>query len=74
MMATLACDHPDIEAFIDAKRTSGRLSNFNLSVLVSDAFMQAVADDREWTLQFQGRALSHLEGAGSVGPHHALDL
>ncbi len=54
MMATLACDHPDIEAFIDAKRTSGRLSNFNLSVLISDAFMQAVSDDADWTLQFQG--------------------
>ena len=54
MMATLACDHPDIETFIDAKRTSGRLSNFNLSVLISDAFMQAVSDDADWTLQFQG--------------------
>src|SRR5476649_1437735 len=38
MMATLAVDHPDIEDFITAKRTPGRLSNFNLSVLVSDAF------------------------------------
>jgi ribonucleoside-diphosphate reductase alpha chain len=56
MMATLACDHPDIEDFIDAKRTSGRLSNFNLSVLISDAFMTAVADDADWTLQFQGKA------------------
>src|SRR5579872_2724282 len=61
MMATLACDHPDIEAFIDAKRTSGRLSNFNLSVLVSDAFMTAVADDADWTLQFRGKAYRTLK-------------
>src|SRR5579884_2263320 len=50
MMATLACDHPDIEAFNEAKRSAGRLSNFNLSVLVSDAFMAAVAEDADWTL------------------------
>ncbi len=55
MMATLACDHPDIEAFIDAKRASGRLTMFNLSVLVSDAFMAAAARDAEWPLQFEGR-------------------
>ena len=61
MMATLACDHPDIEAFIDAKRTPGRLSNFNLSVLVSDAFMQAVANDADWTLQFQGKTYRTLK-------------
>ncbi|HEY4974455.1 MAG TPA: ribonucleotide reductase N-terminal alpha domain-containing protein, partial [Steroidobacteraceae bacterium] len=54
MMATLACDHPDIEAFIDAKRTPERLSNFNLSVLVSDAFMAAVKADGDWNLQFGG--------------------
>lgn len=42
MMATLRVDHPDIEDFIAAKRTPGRLTNFNLSVLVSDAFMAAV--------------------------------
>ncbi|MFL5240187.1 MAG: adenosylcobalamin-dependent ribonucleoside-diphosphate reductase [Rhizomicrobium sp.] len=55
MMATLACDHPDIEAFIDAKRTSGRLTMFNLSVLVSDVFMAAVKADAEWPLQFRGQ-------------------
>ncbi|HTE80989.1 MAG TPA: ribonucleotide reductase N-terminal alpha domain-containing protein, partial [Reyranella sp.] len=55
MMATLRCDHPDIEDFITAKRTPGRLSNFNLSVLVSDAFMTAVKDDAEWPLQFRGK-------------------
>ena len=74
MMATLACDHPDIEDFIDAKRTSGRLSNFNLSVLVTDAFMAAVKADGDWTLKFGGKDLSHPEGARAVGPHHALDL
>src|SRR6201996_1534919 len=55
MMATLAIDHPDIEEFIDAKRMSGRLSNFNLSVLVPNTFMEAVRADRDWKLQFGGR-------------------
>jgi ribonucleoside-diphosphate reductase alpha chain len=55
MMATLAVDHPDIEDFITAKRTPGRLSNFNLSVLVSDAFMAAVKADSDWALRFGGR-------------------
>ncbi|MGH7055328.1 MAG: adenosylcobalamin-dependent ribonucleoside-diphosphate reductase [Stellaceae bacterium] len=54
MMATLRCDHPDIEAFIEAKREPGRLRMFNLSVLVTDAFMQAVAEDLPWQLLFAG--------------------
>ncbi|HUE64650.1 MAG TPA: adenosylcobalamin-dependent ribonucleoside-diphosphate reductase [Rhizomicrobium sp.] len=55
MMANLRVDHPDIEDFITAKRTPGRLSNFNLSVLVSDAFMAAVKADADWNLQFGGK-------------------
>jgi ribonucleoside-diphosphate reductase alpha chain len=54
MMATLSCDHPDIEAFIEAKREPGRLRMFNLSVLVTDAFMQAVKEDAPWQLTFKG--------------------
>ncbi len=55
MMATMRCDHPDIESFIDAKRDPARLRMFNLSVLATDAFMEAVKADAEWPLVFEGR-------------------
>ncbi len=60
MMATLSCNHPDIEAFIDAKRTPGRLSMFNLSVLATDAFMAAVKNDAGWDLTFGGKVYKTL--------------
>ncbi|MEQ8192903.1 MAG: adenosylcobalamin-dependent ribonucleoside-diphosphate reductase, partial [Rhodospirillales bacterium] len=60
MMATMRCDHPDIEAFIAAKREPGRLRMFNLSVLVTDAFMQAVKEDAPWELQFGGTVFKSL--------------
>lgn len=52
MMACLRCDHPDIEEFIDAKRKAGELTHFNLSVLISDDFMQAVKENAPWPLVF----------------------
>ena len=54
MMGCLRCDHPDVEAFVEAKRDPGRLRMFNLSVLVTDAFMQAVKSDAPWDLRFAG--------------------
>lgn len=52
MMATMRCDHPDIEAFIEAKKDPARLRMFNLSVLVTDPFMAAVKADGPWELVF----------------------
>ena len=55
MMATMRCDHPDVEAFITAKSDSARLRMFNMSVLISDDFMEAVKADGPWELQFGGK-------------------
>jgi len=56
MMATLRCDHPDIEEFVTAKQRSGQLRRFNLSVQVTDAFIAAVCSDDEWPLVFPAAA------------------
>jgi ribonucleoside-diphosphate reductase alpha chain len=57
MMGCLRIDHPDIELFIDAKREATRFRNFNLSVLVTDAFMAALGGDANWPLEFDGETI-----------------
>jgi ribonucleoside-diphosphate reductase alpha chain len=85
MMATLRCDHPDVETFVDAKRDPRELRNFNLSVLVTDAFMEAVREDRDWQLVFPveglggdehraGRLLVRRHWSGTEGPVPCLVL
>ncbi len=64
MMGTMRCDHPDIEAFIAAKRDPLRLRNFNLSVLVTDAFMAAVKNDTSWPLVFAGSVYKTISARG----------
>ena len=60
MMATMRCDHPDILDFITAKRDPARLRMFNVSVLVTDAFMAAVKADEPWDLVFEGQVYHTL--------------
>ncbi|UWQ50644.1 adenosylcobalamin-dependent ribonucleoside-diphosphate reductase [Leisingera caerulea] len=61
MMATMRCDHPDIEQFITAKSDPARLRMFNMSVLVTDAFMEAVKADGSWELVFDGKVYHTVE-------------
>ncbi|MGA8277874.1 MAG: adenosylcobalamin-dependent ribonucleoside-diphosphate reductase [Rhodanobacteraceae bacterium] len=51
-MGTFDVAHPDVREFIRAKREDGRLRQFNLSLLITDGFMQAVEDDADWPLVF----------------------
>ena len=60
MMATMRCDHPDIEDFITAKADPARLRMFNMSVLVTDPFMEAVKSDGPWELVHDGLVMKTL--------------
>lgn len=64
MMATMRVDHPDIEKFIDAKRDPARLRMFNMSVLATDAFMEAVRKNEKFPLQFGGKVYRYVSARG----------
>ena len=61
MMATMRCDHPDIEDFITAKSDAARLRMFNMSVLVTDPFMEAVKADQPWDLVWDGATVKTVQ-------------
>ncbi|MGC3936811.1 adenosylcobalamin-dependent ribonucleoside-diphosphate reductase [Roseobacter sp. EG26] len=64
MMATLRCDHPDIEAFVEAKSAPERLRNFNMSVMITDDFMKAVETNGSWDLIWDGAVTRRLSARG----------
>jgi len=71
MMATLRCDHPDVEHFIEAKGSTGELTHFNLSVLVTDDFLEAARRDADWPLVFPD---DHLDDeSGGLGTLERCD-
>ncbi len=65
-MGVLRIDHPDVQEFITAKRTPGRWNNFNVSVGVSDAFMQALADDQPWELVHRAKPGAAIIAQGAL--------
>ncbi len=71
MMGILRCDHPDIEEFIIAKSDPKELRHFNVSVLVTDAFMQAVKANREWELVFPVEELEEELAAHTIQRRHS---
>ena len=51
-MGVLRIDHPDVEEFIECKTNENQITNFNISVGITDAFMRAVKNDEDWELRF----------------------
>ncbi len=66
MMATLRCDHPDVEELVDAKRDPRELRHFNVSVLVQDALVEAVRLDESWPLVFPAAHLHDDRAGGEI--------
>jgi ribonucleoside-diphosphate reductase alpha chain len=65
-MAVLDCSHPDLLDFIEAKHSKGRWNNFNVSVAVTDAFMQAVENDLPWQLVHRAEPSPSMRASGDM--------
>ena len=61
-MAVLRVDHPDVEDFITSKTNENQITNFNISVGITDAFMRAVKDDEDWELRFPDISAKEYRG------------
>ena len=74
-MAVLRVEHPDIEDFIACKTNENSITNFNISVGITDAFMQAVEDDADWDLQFPDTFHPNYHGfSGSIDQAEAAGI
>ena len=74
-MAVLRVDHPDIERFITCKTAENAITNFNISVGITDAFMQAVRDDEMWELRFPDVSSPEYRGfKGTYNDAEALGI
>ncbi len=74
-MAVLRVDHPDIEEFITCKTHENAITNFNISVGITDAFMRAVENDRDWDLRFPDVESPQYRGfQGSVDKAEAMGI
>ena len=63
LMLMMNDDHPDIEEFITVKRTMGQMTNANLSIAVSDAFMEALKADKDWDLKWEGKVYKTVKAS-----------
>ena len=74
-MAVLRVDHPDVEDFIVCKINENQITNFNISVGITDAFMQAVKNDEEWELRFPDlKEMKQKDFSGTLEQAEALGI
>ena len=73
-MGVLRIDHPDIEQFITAKHNSDKLTGFNISVGVTDKFMNHLAEGKPFPLEFEGKVYKEVDPNCSLGHDYAVHM